>query len=211
MMENNDPFPPEIFDPWADSYDAEVAPATGYPFDGYHRLLDLIVQQADVRTALHVLDLGTGTANLALKFSRLGCRLWCTDFSEKMLEKARVKLPNAVYVLADLRKDWPEALERQFDRIVSAYVFHHMELDHKVSLIRRLVDQNLTPGGRIVIGDLSFSNEQAQEIYKQSAGDQWEDEYFWIVDQSLPALERAGLKADYIQVSQCAGVYTIQA
>jgi predicted TPR repeat methyltransferase len=157
-----------------------------------------------------VLDIGTGTANLAIKFDGLGCALWCTDFSARMLEKARVKLPAAHYVLADMRAAWPAKLERRFDRIVSAYVFHHLELVDKIILIRRLVAQNLTPAGRLVIGDLSFANEAARERFKCSAGDAWEEEPFWIVEQALPALNQAGLYATYTPVSVCAGVYTIE-
>ncbi len=206
---NTDPFPPSEFDGWAENYDKNIPESPVFPFDGYEQVLDMVVNRAEAHPGLSVLDLGTGTGNLALRFAEAGCALWCTDFSEPMLAKARQKLPGAQLFKHDLRQPWPDALNRRFDRIVSAYVFHHFELPQKVKIVTDLAGNRLSPGGRLVIADLSFPDRATMEAFARSVGDLWEDEFYWLADESLAALAAAGLHADYVQVSACAGVYTI--
>ena len=208
-MTSGDPFSPGEFDPWAETYDHDVAAFNRFPFDGYDRALDTVVKLAAPKQGMSILDIGTGTGNLALRFARPGCELWCTDFSELMLEKARAKLPEARFVLHDLRADWPAELDRHFDRIVSAYVFHHFDLAGKVNLCKELVTHRLAPNGRLVVADLSFQDQKEMDTFAQSVGDLWEAEPFWLVAESLPALQNVGLKVDYVQVSVCASVYVI--
>jgi putative AdoMet-dependent methyltransferase len=209
MTMPNDPFPASEFDPWADTYDQDVAAQSPFPFDGYERVLDTVVRLAMSAPGMSVLDIGTGTGNLAGRFSMQGCELWCTDFSEAMLQKARAKLPNAHFVLHDLRASWPRELQRGFDRIVSAYVFHHFELEKKVELCRSLAAKRLKTAGKLIIADLSFPDKKAMETFAATVGPQWEEEPYWLADEAIAALQLASLRAEYIQVSACAGVYLI--
>jgi putative AdoMet-dependent methyltransferase len=125
-----------------------------------------------------------------------------------MLAQARTKLPQAHFLQADLRADLPPGLPEQFDAIVSAYVFHHFELPEKVQIIRRLA-KRLSPGGRIVIGDVAFPDRSALDAVKAAAGSEWEDEFYWLADEALAALGAAKLEAGYTQVSSCAGCFNI--
>lgn len=209
-MTQTDPFPPSDFDPWAKTYDDDVREQNVFPFDGYARVLETVVQWTELHAGMSVLDIGTGTGNLALMFADRGCDLWCTDFSEAMLEKAREKLPQAHCVLADLRADWPPELDHRFDRIVSAYVFHHLELDEKVRVCKELVTKRLTPNGALIIGDLSFPNKAEMDSFARSIGDLWDEEFYWLADETIRALETAGLTVSYQQISACAGVYLLR-
>jgi len=157
---------------------------------------------------MKVLDLGTGTGRLAQFFLPVGCQLWCSDFSSQMLDLARPKLPAAHLFLHDLRQPFPSDLPR-FDRIVSAYVFHHFELAQKLALIQHIRSTILVPHGRMVLADISFPTRQALEDFRQAAGAQWEDEPYWIANEALPALQAISGRADYLQVSDCAGIYMI--
>jgi len=201
-------FPASEFDEWAESYDQSVA-IDQFPFHGYPQVLAQAFAQAEPRPGLAVLDLGTGTGNLAALFARAGCELWCTDFSGPMLVKARQKLPQARFLLHDLRDPLPAEFDRQYDRIVSAYVFHHFELDGKMRIVTNLAGRHLTPGGRLVIADISFPDRAGLERVKLAAGQGWEEEYYWLCDEARLRLEAAGLKAAYIQVSACAGIFSI--
>ena len=210
-MHSNDPFPPSEFDEWANAYDQDVATQSKFPFNGYERVLETVLRLAEPKPGMYVLDIGTGTGNLAVRFAVRGCELWCTDFSEAMLMKAREKLPEAHFVLHDLRADWPTELHHRFDRIVSGYVFHHFELEKKIDLCRKLVSEHLGPSGRLFIADLSFPGAEAMRTFAKSAGELWEREPYWLADESIEGLRSAGLKAEYVQVSSCAGGYTISA
>ena len=205
-----DQFPASDFDGWAETYDRSVSGRPDYPFIGYEDVLGMIFTLADARPVMCILDLGTGTGNLALPFARLGCDLWCTDFSEPMLVKARRKIPGAHFFLHDLRTPLPVEFEWPFDRIVSAYVFHHFELKEKIRIILSLANQHLAKAGRIVIGDIAFPNQAALKLVKMAVGDNWDEEYYWIVDRAVPALQAIGFEVTYSQVSSCAGVFALQ-
>lgn len=203
----SDQFPIQGFDDWAESYDAAVT-GDGFPFAGYQEVLDKVVELAEPHPGMAVLDLGAGTGNLAARFGALGCELWCTDFAPAMLEKAKAKLPQARFIQHDLRSGPPPELDRRMDRIVSAYVFHHFDLDEKIRIIHDLAGR-LTPGGWIVLADIAFPDMPSLEQVRIAAGEEWEQEFYWLASEALPALERAGCQVAYQQVSLCAGVFKI--
>ena len=206
----NTDFPASDFDGWAETYDRSVSETDAYPFTGYADALETVVARAEARPGMKVLDLGTGTGNLAVRFAELGCEVWGTDFSEPMLARARTKLPAACFLLHDLREPLPPELAGPFDRIVSGYVFHHFVLDEKVRIITSLVPRLSSPG-KILIADISFQNQVALEKVKLAVGNDWDDEYYWLADEAQAALRRAGLRVEYAPVSDCAGVFTLQA
>jgi len=173
-------------------------------------VLDTIVQSAAPQAGSLVLDIGTGTGNVAERFMSLGCHVWGIDFSAEMLTQAQVKLPEARFVQADILGVWPDELQRRFDRIAAAYVLHEFDLQTKVAFIQRLIQQHLAPKGWIVIGDIAFPTTYDREQARQQWRNHWDDaEYYWAADEALAALEYVGLQAEYIQVSWCAGVFVV--
>jgi len=205
----NSLFPPSEFDDWAVNYDRDALRASGFPFDGYSTVLRTIVQLTAPQPGASVLDLGIGTGNLALHFAELDCNIWGIDFSVEMLKLAQVKLPGASLALSDLRAALPPEFPRQFDHIVSAYTFHHFPLEDKVDLIRRLMENHLETHGSMVIGDIAFQDAAAEDNLRRRLGGEWEQEYYWLADESLAALAASGLNATYTRISSCAGVFLI--
>jgi len=200
-----------LFDHWAPHYDESVRSSSKtFPFAGYEQVLKEIVHRADVETSMHILDLGTGTGNLAKRFIELGGRVWGLDYSEAMLAQAREKCPQETFIQADLHGDWPSFLDHRFDRIVSAYAFHHFDLSTKVKLIEQGMHL-LKDHGRIVIGDISFETAASREQAHKQWDSLWDDtEYYWAGDEAIAALDKIGLHTTYTQVSFCAGVFTVE-
>lgn len=204
-----DAYPASDFDLWAGTYDQDVL-TDEFPLIGYEQALRTVVALAEAGPSMRVLDLGVGTGNLALLFAALGCELWGTDFSPAMLELARAKLPRARFALHDLRDDaWPDGFDGPFDRIVSAYVFHHFEPDKKIRIVQSLF-QRLTPDGWLVIADIAFPTLTEMEAARHALGDAWEQEEYWLADESRAGLERAGFAVEFVPVSYCAGVFRIR-
>ena len=199
----------QLFDDWAERYDRLVGSDDSFPHDGYEQVLDTVVNLAAARPGARVLDLGTGTGNLAERFVALGCEVWGIDFSPKMLEKARAKLPQARFVQAGLLDDWPGELEQRFEHIVSSYALHHFELETKLDLLQRLLRRHLATDGQVIVGDIAYPSVQIRERERQR-GDWDEDEYYWAADETIAACAKAGLHARYRQISSCAGVFVIE-
>ena len=79
----------------------------------------------DLEPSLSVLDVATGTGTLAAAFAERGHRVAGIDFAERLLRRARRRLPQADLRLMDLA-DLPQLPDNAFDVIALAYVLHGM-------------------------------------------------------------------------------------
>src|SRR5690606_27714855 len=113
----------------------------------------------------------------------------------------------ATLTLNDLHAALPPEFPQRFDHIVSGYTFHNFPLEEKVNLIRRLMEDHLQPQGNMVIGDIAFRDAASEDRFRRQLGDEWEQEYYWLADESLSALAPAGLITVYTQVSSFAGFF----
>ena len=59
------------------------------------------------------------------------------------------------------------------------------------------------------MADIAFEDQAALEVAKRTAGDEWEDEFYWLANETIPALTGIGLGAKFHLVSNCAGVFEI--
>jgi putative AdoMet-dependent methyltransferase len=204
----------KLFDNWAGGYEQSIATSDHeFPFDGYEQILDEVVRLTAVKPGQRLLDLGTGTGNLAARFANSGCEIWAVDFSAGMLAKARDRLAdaNARFIQANLLTEWPRELDQSFDRVVSAYVFHEFDPSQKMRLIQRLALRHLTPEGRMVIADIAFPTAVTHAKAHQKWADLWdENEHYWAADEALAALHQIGLKATYRQISSCGGIFVVE-
>ncbi len=200
-----------LFDAWAKSYDRGMSDnADAFPFDGYERILDAVVELAGGKPGMKVLDLGIGTGNLAQRFVQRGCEVWGLDFSTEMLAKAREKFPQAHLFQANLLEEWPESLRPPYDCIVSAYVLHEFTLGAKIAVLRRAT-RYLAPNAPLLIADVAFESVAGREALHHRYAPDWdEDEFYWAADEAIAAGEQAGLRLTYRQLSSCGGIFIVE-
>lgn len=202
----------KLFEAWAARYDNSLQTPGAFPFDGYDDVLARVVALAEPAKGMQVLDVGTGTGNLAARFAALGCDVLGIDFAAQMLSQAREKVPQARFAQVNvLEEEWPAAAQRPFQRIVSTYVWHEFPLATKIRLLQRLATDHLQPGGWIVLGDIAFPTAQARAVAQQRWAAGWdEDEFYWAADEAQTAAAEAGLAFSYEQVSSCGGVFVVK-
>lgn len=200
------------FDLWADQYDADTKQADDgdrYPFAGYRRVLNHIYRSIRSVDAKAVLDIGIGTAVLASRLYRDGYAITGVDFSAKMLEAARQKMPLAALYQCDFSQDIPKPVMRQrFDHIVCTYAIHHLADAQKITLIMALFNR-LNNGGAIYIGDVAFSNRKELLHCREQYADEWDDDEYYLVFDELHEALRDKCTCRFEQMSLCGGVITI--
>src|SRR2546421_3698805 len=119
---------------------------------GYEELEEAVAAATAGSRPQTVLELGTGTGETALRMlaRHPGARWTGIDASERMLDRARERLPHADLRLARLEDPLPAG---PFDLVVSALAVHHLDADGKRGLFARVAEV-LRDGGAFVLGDL---------------------------------------------------------
>jgi putative AdoMet-dependent methyltransferase len=191
----------------APSYDSDVANETDPIRAGYSELLRWVADGADVDGA-DVIELGAGTGNLTTLLH--GARsIEAVDASAEMLSLLRKKCGDAKVRChqADLLGYFDEP--RLADRIVSTYAVHHLEQDEKHALFRR-IRESLRQHGIAVFGDLMFANAGARDEMRRSFAqrseqdvvDAIDEEFFWLLDDAVPALLSCGFRVETRRFSE---------
>lgn len=198
------------FDVWAQGYDASVRESDErdtYPFAGYTRVLGRIYDAVMENGGGCVLDLGIGTGVLSGRLYDEGCQVTGLDFSERMIELARARMPAATLIRHDFAEGLPRALEGQrFDAVVSTYAMHHVPDARKVELLRALFGL-LAPGGVLLVGDIGFETAKAREAGAATYDGFDPSEFYSAYDELRPLLT---VPSAYAQLSHCAGVLRLK-
>jgi ubiquinone/menaquinone biosynthesis C-methylase UbiE len=123
-----------------------------------------LLEQADLRPGQQVLEVGCGTGALTTVIKRLhpNVEVVGLDPDPKALSRARRKAAGAGL---SIRFDqgfggalpYPEA---SFDRVLSAFMFHHLPADEKAKMLRE-VRRILRPGGEFHMLDFEGSEDGA--------------------------------------------------
>lgn len=200
-----------MFDQWADKYDRDTRisdQSDAYPFAGYAAVLEEVYRVVCAHQGSTVLDIGVGTGVLTKRLYDQGCQITGVDFSPKMIEIAREKMPRASFIEHDIASGIPDSLEgERFDSIIATYALHHLPMDAHVKIMRGLF-RLLAPGGILMVGDISFPTKEKRAACRVDCGDEWDEaEFYFAYDQYRPAL---GLPSKYGPLSKCAGVLTLR-
>lgn len=196
------------FDEWAGRYDEDISKCSkGYPFEGYYHVLGYIHSLVENPKGKYVLDIGVGTGLLSNQLYQQGANTYGLDFSQKMLELAKEKMPKGNFYPGDINDGVPnELIGIEFDYIVSSYAIHHVDLKGKFDFINQL-KEIITDSGKIIFGDIAFEKTADMEKCKMEVGYYWDtDEYYMILEEMEELLKETGLKYQYTQISGCAGV-----
>lgn len=198
------------FDLWADDYDKSVGLSDEdgtYPFAGYKTILNTIYNRVLNASSKTVLDIGFGTGTLTAKLYEHGCEIYGQDFSDRMIELAQEKMPNARLFQGDFSNGLVEPLTQQkYDAIIATYSLHHLTDMQKVTLLKSLL-RLLNEGGCIYIGDVAFETRVALQKCMDETGDEWDDDEIYFVCDELrkhfPAMK-------FEQMSNCAGLISLK-
>lgn len=191
------------FNDWARKYNEAVSQSNSedtYPFAGYQLMMEYIKYYTE--EANNALDLGVGTGYL---WEGQGVYVTGIDFSSEMLNIARTRIEEGVFIEHDLNQGLPSGLG-EYDVIVSTYALHHFKDEYKVQLIKDCM-KHLKPGGVLLIGDVSFETREKLEECKLECGDGWDDaEFYFVAKELMPLIP---YQSTYIRVSYCAGLLAI--
>lgn len=131
-------------------------------YDPFTRLIGVqsahrkLAEQADLESADRVLEIGCGTANLALLAKRMRPQLEVVglDPDPKALARAARKARHAGLAL-QLDRGFADELpypDDSFDRVLSSLMFHHLDADLRAASLRQVL-RVLRPGGSLHLMD----------------------------------------------------------
>lgn len=200
------------FDLWAGGYDKSVnlsEESDEYPFAGYKNVLNYIYNQVREKNDSRVLDIGFGTGVLTTELYNTGCSITGIDFSNKMIDIAKKKMPYAKLINCDFSKGLPDEIKNNhFDYIISTYAIHHLLDEEKIIFIKSLLPL-LNEKGKILIGDVSFDTRNDLEKCKEKYNEHWDKDEFYFVAEEIQDNLRIEYYCKYTKISLCAGILTI--
>lgn len=206
----------DVFDTMSLSYDQMVIESdlhNEFPFAGYQSLLSMIATEINRRQnteQIKIVDLGVGTGNLVTLLTPERKTIYGVDTCDKMLEIAALKNPSIELFHHDFQLGLPKELsETYFDYIVATYAFHHIHPDDYINQILYLVD-HLTPFGKLLIGDIFFTNMQEKEACHRKNVEIWDDSEFYYTFDWIASHIQKNLAVSFLKVSFCAGILIIE-
>ncbi|SDO17802.1 putative AdoMet-dependent methyltransferase [Psychrobacillus sp. OK028] len=194
-----------IFDEWADSYDASVSgkdPEYRDVFEGYETILNEVAK----RVTGTIIEFGTGTGNLTAKLVEAGFSVIGIEPNKKMLEVTAKRFPTIKAVDGDLLEFSVDT--ENIDAIVSTYVFHHLTDEEKRIALKQYASL-LPKNGKVVFADTVFLTEeakQAQILKERNRGflnvvEDLEREYYTTIPVLKELFTEAGFQVVFVKMN----------
>jgi ubiquinone/menaquinone biosynthesis C-methylase UbiE len=158
-------------------------------YDPFTRLIGIesahreLADQAELESAERVLEIGCGTANLALLVKRMRPQLEVVglDPDPKALARAGRKARQAALTLT-LDRGFADELpypEGSFDRVLSSLMFHHLEADLRTASLLDVL-RVLRPGGSLHLMDFGGASHHLHGLARlarrsRTLQDNWDD------------------------------------
>lgn len=114
---------------------------------GSGRLRQRLVDRLGLTRGSRVLELGCGTGQVTQRLLAAGAAVTAVDALPSMLQGARRRAPEAVYVVGDALE---VVLDGPYDAVVLAFVLHNYDEAGRRALLRRATSV-LAPGGTIAV------------------------------------------------------------
>jgi len=201
----------ELFDNWANNYNKSVIKSEQeetYPFAGYSNIKYQIIDIVTKRSFAHILDMGVGTGEITSPLYNLGYRVTGVDLSEKMIDLAKKKMPNAMFI-CDTFQNSLRKLNDLYDFIIFNYSIHHLDYQSQIDLLLK-IHENLSSQGRIIIGDVSTINREDMKKLQEKYNSIWDDEeYYPILDIYQKSELRNYNKILYNKINEVAGLFEL--
>ncbi|MDD5422379.1 MAG: class I SAM-dependent methyltransferase [Candidatus Omnitrophica bacterium] len=163
-------------------YDSDYFDEITLSVPGYREVTDRLYQNIEKKPYCTVLDIGTGTGEIALKLAGSVFRVVAVDNSKDMLRKIcgktmRKSINNIRIIERDITDRaflWPNTdpvlLDCMFTSVVCCFVLHHLR-DRWKKIVLEQLRKSLKPGGKIIIADMK--PEKAWQIRKQANAVYW--------------------------------------
>lgn len=195
----------DIFDGWADSYDASVSgkdPEYRDVFEGYETILSEVAN----RVSGTIIEFGTGTGNLTAKLLEVGFSVIGIEPNTKMLEVTAKRFPSINLIDGDLLEF--DVQSENIDAFVSTYVFHHLTDNEKGMALKKYANL-LSKNGKVVFADTVFLTEeakQAQIAKERNRGflnvvEDLEREYYTTIPKLKELFTEAGFQVKFVKMN----------
>jgi len=182
------------YDRMAEAYLASKDPADGVLLSELEALAD------QLPTSARVLDLGCGAGVPATEWLAQRFKVTGIDISERQLELARERVPDASFVKADMGM---AAFELEsFDAVVSFYAIIHLPREEQPALLGR-IHSWLKPGGVFLANWAVSEWEGSEEDWEGWGAPMWWSHYG--SETNLAMLQEAGFAVASAQVRTSGG------
>lgn len=145
----------------------------------------------------HIIDVGCGAGNKAKYLTERGLKVTGVGFSEKLLEIARREVPNAIFILSDMRD--LSIIEGHVDAIFSQASLLHIPKKEAPDVISHWVEK-LKPGGYLYIAVKGAKEGQPEEqtIREDDYGYEYERFFsFYSLQELKKYLADLGVSIEY--------------